>query len=105
MPRYPESPGFEHVDTSIEAADSVEPTAESMRLRVLHYVRQVGTATSDEVEVALNMIHQTASARIRELVLMERLYATGEKRKTRQGRNARVYAVAPPQVNMDELGW
>lgn len=50
--------------------------------------------TCDEIEAITGLRHQTASARIRELVLMGSLYVTEQRRQTRSGRTARVYAVA-----------
>lgn len=47
--------------------------------------------TCDEVEQTLSMRHQTASARIRDLVLANMVYDTGLRRKTSSGRAARVY--------------
>lgn len=39
------------------------------------------------------MRHQTASARVRELVLAGLIEDTGKRRKTRSGRGARVYGL------------
>lgn len=80
-------------DISETAAVSVAETASTMRQRVLRYIHHccfIG-ATCDEVEVALGMAHQTASARIRELAQMELIEDTGDRRKTRSGRSARIY--------------
>ncbi len=81
---YPHSPGFESVDTSVTAAASVTESASSMRSRIKRHILWRTDATCDEVERALGLRHQTASARIRELV---------RKRKTTSGRDARVYVV------------
>lgn len=95
-PGYPDAPGFvAGSETSQEAAASVEDSAESMRARVKAYIgrmRSIGS-TCDEVEVDLDMIHQTASARIRELFLFGEIEKAGERRKTRRNRNAEVYVV------------
>lgn len=48
-------------------------------------------ATCDEVEVVLGLRHQTASARIRDLVIAKRIFDTGRRRLTRSGRKARIY--------------
>ena len=47
--------------------------------------------TCEECEVALGMKHQTASARIRELVKAGLLEDTGKRAKNTTGRTARVY--------------
>jgi hypothetical protein len=91
---YPERPG--HVrdcDTSTAAADSLDDNLLS-RLRAQIFtiidLRPRG-ATCDEIEIALNLRHQTASARVRELALGGLIFDTGQRRSTRSGRSARVY--------------
>ena len=49
--------------------------------------------TCDAIEEATRMSHQTCSARITELVIEGKIRDTGERRKTRSGRTARVYVV------------
>ena len=49
--------------------------------------------TCDAVEEATGMSHQTCSARITELVIEGKIRDTGQRRKTRTGRTARVYVV------------
>jgi hypothetical protein len=90
---YPERPGYERPQTSQAAAHSLD--ADSLRAKVLDFIKSRSDgATSDEVEIALGLRHQTASARIRELVLMGRLRKPGNTRKTSSGRSAEVaYAV------------
>lgn len=91
---YPASPGFEKSsDTSKLAAESIAPKAGRLRASVLAEVRDRGVdgTTCDEVEVALSLRHQTASARIRELALNGSIVDTGRKRPTRSKRPAVVY--------------
>lgn len=78
-------------DTSYDAAKSIAGGAEAMRVKCLEVIRQNGSATCDEVETQLDGRHQTISARVRELVQLGFIYDTGERRKTRSGRSARVY--------------
>lgn len=74
--------------------------AASMRAHVPRLKRlimaQIATAdwglTCDEVEQRTGLSHQTASARIRELLESDSLYHHGT-RSTRSGRKARVYFV------------
>lgn len=81
------------------ANESVSSDKERIRAKVISYVRSQGTrgATSDEVELALGLSHQTASARLTEAKAQNRLRLSGDKRKTRSGRNAGV-VVAPEYV-------
>lgn len=48
-------------------------------------------ATCDEIEVVLELRHQTASARCTELTLSKHIVDSGRRRLTRSRRRARVY--------------
>jgi hypothetical protein len=80
------------VTTSAAAAHSVATIANTVRGRVLGFIRDRGEqgATDDEVEEALDLRHQTASARRRELYLLGEIRPIGE-RHTRSGRRAKVW--------------
>ena len=52
--------------------------------------------TCDEIEALLGLSHQTVSARVRDLVKADRVYDTGERRATRSGRKAIVWAAKVP---------
>jgi hypothetical protein len=80
-------------DTSRQAASSIEPDARTLRGIVLAFVRgrSDNGATCDEVEIELGLRHQTASARIRELVQAKFLRDSGVRRLTRSGRGAAVW--------------
>jgi len=90
--------------TSKAAANSVAQIAGSLRLKVLNHIRtKPDGATCDEIEQDLSMLHQTASARCRELVQMGQLEkrtdpSTGKEtqRPTRSGRSASVLYVKKP---------
>lgn len=90
------TPPYSEPTTSKEAAMSMAGKAEAQREAVYEHVStaQLG-ATCDEVETVLGLPHQSASARLWELCgnnqLPARIVKTEEKRKTRTGRNARVY--------------
>jgi hypothetical protein len=53
-------------------------------------MKSKGGATCDEIELMTGMRHQTASARIRELYLKDRIKTVG-KRQTRSGRMALIW--------------
>lgn len=88
--------------TSQAAAERVDPRAE---WRVYDYIARCGPegATDDEVEVALRMRHQTASARRRTLVLKLKVRATERTRRTRSGRLARVWVVSDMRDPLPQL--
>jgi len=95
---YPDRPGFvAGCDTSEAAAASLDDLALSrMRRMVLAHIMRHGAlgATCDEIEIAERMRHQSASARVRELVLDGMVVDSGRRRHTRSGRPARVYVIA-----------
>jgi hypothetical protein len=80
-------------DTSEAAAVAITPKAEGLRLLVYRHIWRNGSygATCCEVELALEMRHQTASARIRELYLSDDVRDSGRRRRTTSGRNAVVW--------------
>jgi len=88
-------PYVEGSDTSKEAAESMKPKGPHLRRMVFQYLLSRGPsgATDDEVETALGLRHQTASARRRELVLAEKVEDSGERRRTSSGRSAAVWVV------------
>jgi hypothetical protein len=92
-PAYPATAGYrEGVDTSKAASESLDSHVDGLRRRVLEYIaRRVDGATYDEVVVDLALTPQSVSGRIRELVLLGKIEDSGERRKTRSLRNARVY--------------
>ena len=61
--------------------------------RVLRYIGDQGGATCDEAEVALQLRHQTASARFNDLKRAGLIVKSGRRRPTRSGRKADVYVV------------
>lgn len=85
----PEAPA----ESRREALESVRPHVAGLRARVLEHVRTQGErgSTCDEIEAALGLSHQTASARVHELARSGRLEPRG-RRETRSGRRATVWA-------------
>ena len=83
------------VSTSKEAAAKVTPRANKARGRVFEYISLSGMygRTCDEVEIELSVYHPTASARIRELVLLGYLKDSGRERTTSRGCQAKVWVV------------
>lgn len=90
-------PPYSSPDTSKEAAESLStPTLSKLRRMVLTRIQESGTKgmTCDALEVALNLSHQTCSARVNELEGIGYIKWEG-KRPTRSGRNARIYRGDP----------
>ena len=93
MDNYIGAPYDKGSATSKEAAASIISKLSNLELKVFKHIHAQGIAgsTCDEAEIALDMSHQTCSARFRGLVLKEAIYDSGVKRPTRTGRNATVY--------------
>ena len=83
-----------HSDESREAAELIEPDAESLRGKVLAYIRKSGGATDDEMQVALMMNPSTQRPRRVELWKADLVRPSGQKRPTRSGRWAMVWIAA-----------
>jgi hypothetical protein len=82
-------------DTSQQAAKDKLPTAMSDEARVLAFIDKCGGhgATDDEIEVALQMLHQNASARRYALASKGLVVDSGVRRRTRSNRRAVVWVV------------
>lgn len=85
-------------DTSRAAAEAIRPHVLRQQDRVLASIsaRHSDGMTCDEVEVALGLSHQTASARIRDLVKAGAIVDSDIRRPTRTGRKAAVYVAKVP---------
>jgi len=90
------APFVQGSDTSQAAAESIAADAGQLREYVfsLIFESQAGGKTCDEIEAISNMRHQTASARVRELALANRIIDSGRRRATRSGRLAIVWVHA-----------
>ncbi len=70
------------------------PNPFTQRQYVYEIIAALGGATCDEVEEYTEMLHQSVSMRISELLKRNRIEYTDERRKTRSGYPARVYRVS-----------
>jgi len=88
-------PHVEGNTASEEAAEAIEIASMTLRGDVYRYLkrRKNRGATCCDVEHDLRMRHQTASARIRELVLKGRVVDSGRQRRTDSFRFATVWVV------------
>lgn len=80
-------------DTSQAAAASIQPMAIDLRAKVFAHISGCAEkgATCAEIETALGMSHQTASARLVELERRGMVQDLGERRPTATGRKAVVW--------------
>lgn len=79
--------------TSHEAAVAIRPAAETLRAKVLEYLRSRGEtgATDEEIQDGLGMAQNTERPRRVELVEAGSVVDSGETRKTRSGRKAVIW--------------
>jgi predicted transcriptional regulator len=87
-------PTQEAVVTSRESRDQIKHNSHQYRMKIFDLIQITGGMTCDEVEVELNMRHQTASCFIRFLTQDGYLRDSGEQRVTRAGRKAIVWKTA-----------
>lgn len=101
---YPGNAPHSGPETSKEASETID--AKTLRAMVLRFVAKPTShtyigATCYEVEQALKLRHQTASARIRELYLLGKLMDSGMRRLTNTNRRAVVWVICDRQVNIE----
>jgi len=80
-------------DTSAAAAASLDDDRLARLEALVLGVLDAKPRTCDAVEAVTGLPHQTASARIRGLVLRDRVVDSGQRAPTRRGRNAVVWCV------------
>lgn len=68
----------------------------ALQTKVLDYITDCGFygTTTDQIEEALNLAHQTVSPRVLELREQGQIFRTGTKRPTRRRRMADVYCAS-----------
>jgi predicted ArsR family transcriptional regulator len=91
MAPYPSAPGFKDRDTSREAAEAIRPDAARLRAMCLRKLKDVGTATADEVAALLDLSVLSVRPRFTELLHAGEIRDTGERRKNGSGRSAKVW--------------
>jgi hypothetical protein len=83
-------------DTRREAWQAIQGAAPRLRQMVYDHIASTGQhgCTSQEVETALKMAHETISPRVHELKSCGAIADSGKRRVTRSGRRATVYVIA-----------
>lgn len=90
--------------TSKAAAVSIVPDLGRLEGLVFERIARAGDTglTDDEIEVALELTHQSASARRRGLVQQRLVADSGRTRETRSGRQATVWVATPDNYRKPE---
>lgn len=94
------TPTVPTLQSSEEAFQSIKPTRVLVQTTVLNAIRAASTwgRTCDELEINLKLSHQTASARVHDLMKAKLIVAQVDvRRMTRSGRKATVW-VTPENV-------
>jgi hypothetical protein len=88
-----ERPFQKHSDTSRDAAESMRPTAATLREAVFNYLFGRGSdgATDEEIQIDLDMAGNTERPRRRELQEAGKVRDSGMRRTTKTGRQAVVW--------------
>lgn len=87
-------PTQEQIPTSVQSRDKLKSNSHRYRMQIFDLIAMRGGLTCDEVEVELNLRHQTASCFIRFLTQDGYLRDSGDRRITRAGRKAIVWETA-----------
>lgn len=103
---YPDAPGHQNVDTSIEAAATVD--ANYLRGCVIQCLTNYGDLSPDQCAGLLKLSILSIRPRFTELHKKDRIERTGKKAKTASHRSAHVYrlkqavepAVAPSSISL-----
>ena len=85
-------------DTSVEAQNSTAPsTRDTIRNAICEFIRVQGHygATCEVVEHSMSLSHQSASARISELLRDGRIEIAEGRSRTKTGRSCRIYVAKP----------
>ena len=88
--RY-EPPHVRHSSTSKAAAKDIKPSAATLRSKLWSWLMAHGPATDEEMQLGLPMGQNTQRPRRVELVRMGKVIATGNKSKTKSGKQAIVW--------------
>ena len=77
--------------TSLEAFESIKDRILSLKEQIYILIKKKNGLTCWEIENLLSLSHQTASARINDLIKENLIKESGFYRKTQSGRNAIVW--------------
>lgn len=87
--------------TSNDAWDRIKGRADADRKRIVEFLRRKGPAMCEQVEKALDLKHQTASARLTQLLATGEVWICGHG-ETSSGSSARIYQAVDgrPQLKL-----
>tara|TARA_Y100000361_G_C11074690_1_gene297583 strand:+ start:67 stop:366 length:300 start_codon:yes stop_codon:yes gene_type:complete len=94
--KHEESPFQRHSPTSKQAADQIEQSANTLRVKLFCFIRSCGErgCTDEEAQIALPMPPSTQRPRRVELASVGLIKKNGQTRKTKSNRNAAVWVAS-----------
>lgn len=97
---YPEEPGHRGVDTSIEAARSIEIAAGHLQRLALRTIREAGPRglTTNELAAAVQISRDAIQPRTSELRLRGLILDSGARRLNPTGKRAIVWTATPREA-------
>ena len=90
---YPNAPGAKVPGTSQQAAESMKPTAATLRIQCMLFI-DIKPMTADECAELMGASVLTIRPRISELNKLGKIIDTGIRRPNKSGRNAVVWKAA-----------
>ena len=94
MNNYPNTPGYKAEGPSQEAAQTIAPTAKSLRAAVLRTMIQTSHGlTADQIATELSRSILSIRPRVAELHRQGVIRPTGERRKNESGLSATVWTI------------
>lgn len=103
--QYPNRPGFKQYGTSQEAADAIEPHADTLRGKALAAIRAAGPdgLTADEVADCLDRSVLSIRPRISELLEVGLIERNGHRRKNKSGLFADAYRLCEASRGLNNV--
>ena len=92
------------IQTSFDAAASVESTAKQHKAIVYAALVRIGPLSSEQIAKVTGLEHAQAWRRVSDLKNDGVIIDSGERRTNKSGRLAAVWRVAPAQLDMIEAG-
>jgi hypothetical protein len=96
-PIYPDAPGHRGVDTSVDAAEAVQPELGRLQRLVRDAIEAAGQfgATTNEIAIRLNIDRGSVQPRTSELRVFGVIEDSGGRRRNANGKMAIVWTLVP----------
>lgn len=92
-PLFYQPPAVQHSRTSLAAADAIKSKADTLRAKVLRYLREHGPASDEQIQEGLQMAPNTERPRRIECVSAGLVRPSSQEGRTRSGRRCVLWEV------------